>query len=340
VQLSQNGIKTKTGKAVAKVDIKALLKSKCMSQIDVSRHEGVEIHYNTVVRACLGRNIDTKSAESISNVLNTPPEKIFTFLTDNSPLSSRTIRDYHKFISSILREAEKEMIIPYNPANKARPPKLGVYKPNYFQIEDVEKITKALEHEPIKWRTMIHLFLVTGCRLGEIIGLKWEKINWDNKHVLIDQTLQYTPSKGIYEDTPKTKNSIRIINLPDKMMTLLEEYRLWQAEQKGLLVTPQQSSGFIFTNKKGSELNPCTVGEWLRRFSKKYDLPYLNAHAFRHTQASILFFHGIDAVSISKRLGHAKVSTTTDIYSHIMKESDAKICQCVADVIYNSKPTS
>jgi integrase len=109
----------------------------------------------------------------------------------------------------------------------------------------------------------------------------------------------------------------------------LEQIKLFDDKWKG--------SEYVFTNEEGGDLHPGTVGGWLRRFSVKYDLPYLNAHAFRHTQASILFFNGVDAISISKRLGHARVSTTTDIYSHIMRESEARVSECVADVIYRPK---
>ena len=338
--LSKNGVKRGTEKAFASTNLKALLKEKGVLLADISRCEDIKIHYNTVVRACKGQVISANSANDISKALNVPPNKIFKFYADESPLSSQTIRDHHQFISTILREAEKEMLIPYNPASKARPPKPESLTPNYLQIEDVTNILKALEQVPLKWQTMIHLFLVTGCRLGEIVGLKWEKINWENGQILIDKTLQYTPALGLYESTPKTKNSVRYINLPDEMMALLRKYQLWESDQQGLAPGATYLNGFVFTNKHGRGLNPGTVAGWLRTFSAKHNLPYLNAHAFRHTQASILFFHGIDAVSISKRLGHAKVSTTTDIYSHVMNESEAKISNCVADVIYKIKPSS
>ena len=79
------------------------------------------------------------------------------------------------------------------------------------------------------------------------------------------------------------------------------------------------------------------VCNWLAEFSKRHGLPHINLHAFRHTQASMLFFNGIDSVSISHRLGHAHVSTTTDIYSRVIKEAEERISNCVADVIL--KPT-
>ena len=68
-------------------------------------------------------------------------------------------------------------------------------------------------------------------------------------------------------------------------------------------------------------------------FSKRHDLPHINPHAFRHTMASILINSGKDVVSVSKRLGHAKVSTTTDIYSHIIMEADEQASECLADVM-------
>ena len=73
--------------------------------------------------------------------------------------------------------------------------------------------------------------------------------------------------------------------------------------------------------------------ELLAEFSKRHGLPYINPPAFRYMQASMLFFNGIDSVSISHRLGHAHVSTTTDIYSHVIKEAKERISDCVADVI-------
>ena len=334
--LSKSG-KRSAIKARAKVDLRALIKEKGMSLADICKHENVSIHYNTIIHAFNGKNITLQSANEIATALDTSHEKLFSFITDNTPLSNRTIRDYHQFVSTIFADAVKEMLIPYNPASKARSPKVGERTPNYLQSEDVTRIIKALETEPVKWRAMIHMFLVTGCRMGEIIGLKWDKINWASGQILIDRALLYTPVIGLYEDTPKTRSSVRIINVPQEMMYILKEYYEWQQERKKRLGDKWQDSGFVFTNMEGGGINPGTVSGWLKRFSQKRGLPYLNAHAFRHTQASILFFNGVDAISISKRLGHARVSTTTDIYSHIMKESEALIGECVADVIYRLK---
>jgi integrase len=91
----------------------------------------------------------------------------------------------------VLDQAEKEMLVPYNAASKASPPKTKQKEVNYFQPEAVTAILDALEQEPIKWRTITHLMLVTGCRRAEVMGLKWDKIDFDNAKAKIERTLLY-----------------------------------------------------------------------------------------------------------------------------------------------------
>ena len=72
-----------------------------------------------------------------------------------------------------------------------------------FQSEQVKLIREALEKEPIKWKTLVHLFLATGARRGEILGLKWDKIDFENRTINISTSILYSPEHGVYEDTPK-----------------------------------------------------------------------------------------------------------------------------------------
>ena len=89
---------------------------------------------------------------------------------------------------------------------------------------------------------------------------------------------------------------------------------------------------FVFSQDNGKPMHPDGVTTWLDRFSKRHDLPHINPHAFRHTMASMLYFNGVDSVSISKRLGHAQVSTTANIYAHIMEEADQRNADILANV--------
>lgn len=252
-------------------------------------------------------------------------------------LSNKTIVEHHRLISTILAQAEKEMLVPYNVASKATPPKIERKEPNYFQVEVVEQIRKCLENEPLKWKVATNLLLVTGCRRGEICGLKWDKIDFKNNQIKIDTQLLYAADRGVYEDTTKTSSSFRTIKIPVDTIELLKHYETWYLEQKLLNGDRWVNSNFLFIQEDGKPMNPDSLTDWLNKFSLKYNLPHINPHAFRHTHASILFFSGIDGVTISKRLGHAKISTTTDIYSHIIKQADETASNCISDVMLKSK---
>lgn len=248
-------------------------------------------------------------------------------------LSNKTILEHHRLISTILAQAEKEMLIPYNPASRAEPPQPQKKEVTYFQPDEIIAIRDALASEPIKWRTATHLLLITGCRRGEIMGLKWAKVDFDNNRIHIDNNLQYTATRGLYEETPKTAASVRNIKLPAETMQLLWQYRSWQARQRLASGDRWTYTDYVFTQENGKPMHPDSLTDWLGKFSKRHDLPHINPHAFRHTMASILYFNGMDSVTISKRLGHAKVSTTADIYAHIIQEADERAAECIGDVV-------
>ena len=249
-----------------------------------------------------------------------------------SGLSVKTILEHHRLISTVLEQAVKEGLVPFNVAGRATLPKAEHKEVNYFQPEQVAAIREALEEEPIKWKTLVHMLLITGARRGEVLGLKWDKVDFDGNRIYICNNILYAPDVGIYEDTPKTERSKRFISLPAETMRLLRQYRTWQNEERLRLGPYYQYQGFVFSQDNGNPMHPDSVTDWLSKFSKRHDLPHINPHAFRHTMASMLYFNGVDSVSISKRLGHAQVSTTANIYAHVMEEADQRNADILSDI--------
>lgn len=112
----------------------------------------------------------------------------------------------------------------------------------------------------------------------------------------------------------------------------MRQYRAWQSGEILRLGEYYRRQGFVFSQDNGAPMHPDSVTDWLAKFSKRHSLPHINPHAFRHTMASMLYFNGVDSVSISKRLGHAQVSTTANIYAHVMETADKKNADILADV--------
>ena len=120
-------------------------------------------------------------------------------------------------------------------------------------------------------------------------------------------------------------------------MQLLREYRAWYNEIRLKNGGRWQDSGFLFVKNNGAPIHPDSFAGWLRKFTKRHNLPHLHPHGFRHTNASMLIGNGVDVVTVAGRLGHADVSTTLDIYSHAINEAKAKASETLADVMLRRK---
>ncbi len=210
-KLSETGVRYTEKKVYSKVDIGKLLKEKSISREALSRSAGVS--HTTITSACSGQKIMFYNAQKIAKALGEDVDTLFKADIQTAKLSPKTIKEYHRFIHVVLAQAEKELLIPYNAADKATPPKTSSHEVNYFQPNEISAILEALEQEPLRWRTITHLLIVTGCRRGEIMGLKWAKVDWDNSRIKIDNNLLYSRECGIYEGSTKTENT-RYIKLP------------------------------------------------------------------------------------------------------------------------------
>ena len=166
--------------------------------------------------------------------------------------------------------------------------------------------------------------------ISAVLGLKWQNVDFENNRVYICNSVLYSADVGVYESTPKTEKSKRYIYLPRETMELLREYRAWQRTERERLEGYYLYRGFVFAQDSGAPMHPDSVTDYLKKLSRRYGLPHLNAHAFRHTMASMLYYSGVDSVSISKRLGHAQVSTTSNIYAHVIESADRQNADILA----------
>lgn len=328
--LGEEGVRSSDARATSKADIRAIMKKKKLSMERIAASN--DICASTVSAACNGRTIDLVKANIIAEALGAKTKDLFTIQKNTEPLAQKTILEYHRIIRTILSQAEKEMLVPYNAAQKASPPRVPAHEVNYFQPDQIVSILDALEQEPIKWRAITHLLIVTGCRRGEIMGLKWAKVNLEEGRLRIDTSLLYSPEVGLYETSTKTSD-IRNLKIPAETVKLLRQYRSYQAEMRLANGDRWQNSGYVFTRDNGQPINPQSIGRWLSDFSKRYNLPHINPHAFRHTVASMLIANGTDVVTVSKQLGHSSVATTENFYAHIIEENLSKASECIADVM-------
>ena len=249
-------------------------------------------------------------------------------------LSPKTIIEHHRVISSVLSQAVKEQLIPSNTAQRATPPRVPKHEMDAFEADEIKAILAALETEPLKWQVLTTLLIATGARRGEIMGLQWKNVDLEGNRLYLCENRVYTPKSGAFSTTLKTGEN-RYVSISPSVTELLER---WKEEQAAffdcLSITP---SGYVMTADNGQPMHPDSPTDWLAKFAKRHNLPPIHPHKFRHTQASLLISEGVDVLTVSKRLGHAKVSTTLDIYSHVLAKSDQKASDTLDDLIFKKK---
>lgn len=333
-ELSQPGNRKILNCSNVKVDLSGIVAASGKSKTAFAECCGVT--FETLRRACDGGTISLKSAEKIAAYIGSPVDDVFTIDRTKTALSPKTINNIHRCLHSVLRLAETEMIIKYNPADKVAPPKVPRKTQNYFQPEQINKILDALETEPIMWRVFVTIMIVTGARRGEVAALRWEKIDFDKNTVTINSALSYYVGAGIQEGPTKTGNT-RFITLPPEIMALLRKYRLWQTERRLSLGDKWKDTDYLFTQHYGGAINPSSANVWLSAFVKRHDLPRINPHAFRHSAASIMISSGCDIISVANILGHANPKVTLETYSHQITESTKKAAECLTNTILKKK---
>ena len=175
-------------------------------------------------------------------------------------------------------------------------------------------LLRALPSTSDEVRSMIILFITTGIRRGELVGLKWPDIDFDSKQLHIKRNVTRATGSGVVIGSPRTSGSNRSIPLSDKTTKVLQEYR----EQQQLKFPGKDlQDAFIFHGKRDifCPCEPTSVTHKVRKFMVENGLPRYYLHALRHTAASLILADGGDIKSVQHLLGHADVSTTLNFYA-------------------------
>ncbi len=239
----------------------------------------------------------------------------------NKPLNPSTIRNYYKVVQSIFKFACRMKFLDYNPSsvdNLDLPKTLPAHT-DIFDEKEISLMLDYLEKEPIMWKILIHLALCTGCRRGELAALQWDDIIWEKKQIQISKSL-YSVNGEKNIKFPKTKNSNRVIAIPDYMIQMLRQYKIWQTEQT-LVGYQKNLNDMLFLDKNSDFLASDNISRWFENFLERNNMPHIKFHALRHTSATLLLASGTNIKTVSSRLGHASI-VTTNRYVHAMTEAD------------------
>ena len=246
---------------------------------------------------------------------------------NKKPLSGKTILEHHRLLRAMLHKAVYWQLIISNPAERVQSPKARKPKRRSYDDEQTKILLENLEQlsiEDTKYKVAIILTVFTGVRLGELMGLEWQDVDFKNGIISINRSSQYLADMGVFTKVPKTESSIREIAIPEFIISLLEKYKLWYEEQKSIYGELWTNSDRLFVQADGKPMHPSTISKWFVKYVGQIGLPVINFHGLRHTNASLLVAQNIDIAVISARLGHAQISTTLDFYVHPLLSHNRK----------------
>lgn len=343
--LAENGVRNDM-KFVASEKLINFIKTKNIILKDLADSAGVKDRTLKGILAGKNTSVAEDVYKSLKNNFNIDLKFDDSFIaaTEQKPLSNRTILHHHRLISSILTTAVQWQVIFSNPAERLKAPKVEKKEASHYEEETVEALLDLLEKEPIKYKTMTFLTVLLGLRRGELCGLEWTNIDLEDKKITICKSSQYIPKNvsngGLKTKKPKNETSERVIAIPELIIDILKEYKIWQNEEKlkcgDLWSKEWEKNPRLFVQWNGKPIFPDTITKWFQSFRNKNNLPDLTVHGLRHTNATLLIGQGVDVRTISNRLGHARTSTTTDIYSHALKRPDKEVAEKL-DKLFNKK---
>ncbi|WP_194189629.1 site-specific integrase [Clostridium chrysemydis] len=243
--------------------------------------------------------------------------------------------------SSLISSSLKMAVYPYkfikdNPMQYVKIPKINNINTNSkntktITLDEFKKITNRFPFGST-FHVPLQIAFLTGLRAGEVCALRWTNIDFNNKTLTVDSTL-IDKGQGIFElGTPKTNSSYRSISIGGTLLDILKKHREFQEKNKEKYSIYYFDSDFICTKENGHLVTTGSFKYLSRVINNELNIDF-SFHYLRHTHATLLLEGGANIKDIQHRLGHSKLSTTMDTYSHVTKQLEYKTVSILENII-------
>lgn len=235
------------------------------------------------------------------------------------PLSAKTIRNINGVLHECMQQAVELGYIKANPTTPCKLPKVEKPEIKPLNSEEISRFLKAIRGHAFEAVYLVALF--TGMRQGEVLGLTWDCIHFDQGTITINKQLQRERGSGRYHLVTTKNSKARYITPAPTVMRVLDAQRVWQEGWKETVGPAwEDRSGLVFTNELGHNLSPQTVYLHFKKFAREIGCPDARFHDLRHSYAVAAIRSGDDIKTVQETLGHHSAAFTLDIYAHVTAE--------------------
>lgn len=250
----------------------------------------------------------------------------------NAGLSPNTVRKHHANIHKCLDYAVRLGLMTNNPSTQTElPPKRKYKGATAFTPEQLKTLLTIFEGDALE--VPVKIAVTYGLRRSEVCGLKWDAVDFDSGTLTVCRTAVVDNGKVLYSDTTKTTTSNRVLPLTNAMRAYLLKIKQVQANHKELFGADYEDNGFVCTRPDGKPINPDFVTHHFQRILKSNSLPVIRFHDLRHSAVYALRKGGCDAKDIQSWLGHSDVSTTLNIYGHLLSGDLTRLGQIMDSMV-------
>ena len=234
-------------------------------------------------------------------------------------LSPKTLRNINQVISSAMQIVIQQHLISHDPTDGCALPKTERREMQTLSADQLTAFLLEAKHSGVF--EMYYIELATGLRRGELLGLKWEDIDFSTQTLRVRR--QVGRINGEVREAPlKTKNAYRTISLGTDAVGILKQQR-----------EKHPSSSYVFPGPTGGPIAPDSVLHMLHRVLDRAGLPEIRFHDLRHTFATLALQNGVDVKTVSGMLGHFSAGFTLDTYAHVTTAAQKKAAETMGEVL-------
>lgn len=249
-------------------------------------------------------------------------------------IGDRTCQLVFSTLKTALNAAVRKGLMGYNPLNSVEKPRVKTIRQKItLEPDQIQQFLITVQDD--RNAVMYHLALVTGLREGEILGLKWEDVDWGKHRLKVVRQVYRVPKEGMVFTTPKTQSGIRVLTLGNTAMDKLFEHRQRQKVEKAAAGENWQEMDLIFPTVIGTPQDPHNLLKEFKALLAKAGLPTMRFHDLRHTSITLVLNEiGAPVKEAQRRAGHASPSTTINIYGgEATMKMDELVAQSLDDLI-------
>ena len=244
-----------------------------------------------------------------------------------------TVIHYHAIIHSALKYAVKTDMLVQNVADKVDRPKKNSFQPVFLSAEEMQKMFEALRGTKLELPVLVAAFY--GFRRGEVLGLKWDAIDFERGTISVIRTVTTITVEGkqmeIEQQSAKTKSSLRTLPLIGSFREYFLQVKEAQELNKQICGNcyNHEYDGFVFVDELGERMRANYLTSAFPKFLEDHGLRRMRFHDLRHSCASLLLANGVPLKHIQEWLGHSDFTTTANIYAHLDYKSKITSAQAM-----------